>query len=39
VPALRELRPGHQVSCHWAEEVAAGQITPTHAGSVPAAEA
>jgi peptide/nickel transport system ATP-binding protein len=38
VPALRELRPGHQVFCHWAEEVAAGQITPTHAGSVPAAE-
>ncbi len=23
VPQLRELRPGHQVACHWAEEIVA----------------
>jgi peptide/nickel transport system ATP-binding protein len=27
-PALRELRPGHLVACHWAEEIAAGTLTP-----------
>ncbi len=27
VPELRELRPGHKVSCHWAEEIAAGKIS------------
>jgi peptide/nickel transport system ATP-binding protein len=27
-PALREYSPGHRVACHWAEEIAAGQIRP-----------
>jgi peptide/nickel transport system ATP-binding protein len=27
-PLLRELRPGHRVACHWAEEIAAGKIAP-----------
>ena len=26
-PVLRELRPGHRVSCHYAEEIDAGTIT------------
>ena len=26
--ALRELAPGHTVACHWAEDIAAGLITP-----------
>jgi peptide/nickel transport system ATP-binding protein len=25
-PELRELRPGHRVACHWAEEIADGLI-------------
>jgi peptide/nickel transport system ATP-binding protein len=27
-PLLRELRPGHTVACHWAEEIAAGELAP-----------
>jgi peptide/nickel transport system ATP-binding protein len=27
-PALRELAPGHRVACHFAEEIAAGTLTP-----------
>jgi peptide/nickel transport system ATP-binding protein len=27
-PALREMAPGHTVACHWAEDIAAGSITP-----------
>jgi peptide/nickel transport system ATP-binding protein/oligopeptide transport system ATP-binding protein len=27
-PELRELRPGHRVACHWAEDIEAGRITP-----------
>jgi peptide/nickel transport system ATP-binding protein/oligopeptide transport system ATP-binding protein len=27
-PALRELRAGHRVACHWAEDIEAGRITP-----------
>jgi peptide/nickel transport system ATP-binding protein len=27
-PALRELRPGHTVACHYAEEILAGTIKP-----------
>ena len=27
-PALRELAPGHQVACHWAEDIAAGRLQP-----------
>jgi peptide/nickel transport system ATP-binding protein len=26
-PGLRELRPGHRVACHWAEQIEAGEIT------------
>jgi peptide/nickel transport system ATP-binding protein len=28
VPPLRALAPGHQVACHWAEEIREGRITP-----------
>ena len=28
VPPLRKLSDGHLVSCHWAEEIKAGRITP-----------
>jgi peptide/nickel transport system ATP-binding protein len=28
VPALRTLAPGHQVACHWAEDIRDGRITP-----------
>jgi peptide/nickel transport system ATP-binding protein len=28
VPALRTLGSGHEVACHWAEEIKAGAITP-----------
>ena len=33
VPALRELEafPGHQVACHWAEQIQAGQLQPVSA--------
>jgi peptide/nickel transport system ATP-binding protein len=27
-PELRELRPGHRVACHWAEDIEAGRIRP-----------
>ena len=27
-PALRVLGRGHRVACHWAEEIAAGEIRP-----------
>ena len=30
-PSLGEVEPGHRVACHWAREIAAGQITPTAA--------
>ena len=37
VPLLRVLDalPGHQVACHWAEQVAAGTLQPVGAGSDP----
>jgi peptide/nickel transport system ATP-binding protein len=28
VPALRTLAPGHEVACHWAEDIRDGRITP-----------
>jgi peptide/nickel transport system ATP-binding protein len=28
VPALRRLSDGHEVACHWAEEIKAGRIEP-----------
>jgi peptide/nickel transport system ATP-binding protein len=27
-PPLREIRPGHRVACHWAEDIQAGRIEP-----------
>ncbi|MFC3899036.1 ABC transporter ATP-binding protein [Lentzea rhizosphaerae] len=27
-PALRELKPGHKVACHWAEQIQSGEIQP-----------
>ncbi|SFA71522.1 peptide/nickel transport system ATP-binding protein [Amycolatopsis marina] len=27
-PPLRELRPGHRVACHWAEEIQLGRVKP-----------
>ncbi|USX49846.1 ABC transporter ATP-binding protein [Lentzea sp. HUAS12] len=27
-PALRELKPGHKVACHWAEQIRSGEIQP-----------
>jgi peptide/nickel transport system ATP-binding protein len=27
VPVLREVRPGHKVACHWAEEIEAGTVS------------
>ncbi|MEJ2852788.1 MULTISPECIES: ABC transporter ATP-binding protein [unclassified Saccharothrix] len=27
-PVLREVRPGHKVACHWAEDIEAGRIRP-----------
>ena len=32
VPALRAVAPGHQVACHWAEDIAAGRIEPRSTG-------
>ncbi|HEX6424048.1 MAG TPA: oligopeptide/dipeptide ABC transporter ATP-binding protein [Acidimicrobiales bacterium] len=32
VPALREVAPGHQVACHWAEDITAGRIEPRSTG-------
>ena len=28
VPPLREVRPGHVVACHWAEQIDAGELRP-----------
>jgi oligopeptide/dipeptide ABC transporter ATP-binding protein len=28
VPPLRKLSTGHEVACHWAEDIQAGRITP-----------
>jgi peptide/nickel transport system ATP-binding protein len=28
IPRLRPLSSGHEVACHWAEEILAGQIKP-----------
>src|SRR4051812_21858428 len=28
IPPLRKLGTGHEVACHWAEEIQAGRITP-----------
>ncbi|SDH25028.1 peptide/nickel transport system ATP-binding protein [Lentzea fradiae] len=27
-PALRELKPGHKVACHWAEQIRSGELQP-----------
>jgi peptide/nickel transport system ATP-binding protein len=36
-PVLREMAPGHTVACHWAEDIAAGRITPRAEAVVKAA--
>ena len=33
VPLLREVRPGHGVACHWAEDIAAGRMVAPQARS------
>ena len=38
VPELRELRPGHVVACHYAEEIEAGRIQPHDPAEVVAVE-
>ena len=38
VPVLRELAPGHRVSCHWAEEIDAGLLRPKSADEVAATQ-
>ncbi|SDY42974.1 peptide/nickel transport system ATP-binding protein [Modestobacter sp. DSM 44400] len=37
-PALRELAPGHLVSCHWAEQIEAGVLQPKSAEEVAATQ-
>jgi peptide/nickel transport system ATP-binding protein len=32
-PALRPLRDGHTVACHWAEDIAAGAVAPHEPGA------
>jgi len=39
VPSLRELRTGHKVACHWAEEIASGKIRPAATAASPTAHA
>jgi peptide/nickel transport system ATP-binding protein len=34
VPELRVLEPGHTVACHWAEQIAAGEVTPAESAVV-----
>jgi peptide/nickel transport system ATP-binding protein len=34
VPVLRELAPGHLVSCHWAEDIRDGRLQPRSAEEV-----
>ncbi|SET53705.1 ABC transporter ATP-binding protein [Geodermatophilus poikilotrophus] len=38
VPVLRELAPGHLVSCHWAEEIRDGALQPRSAEEVAATQ-
>jgi peptide/nickel transport system ATP-binding protein len=38
-PALREIKPGHRVACHYAEDIAAGAIRPAAASMAGAAPA
>jgi len=33
-PELRELRPGHRVACHFAEQIQAGEIRPAAAAAM-----
>jgi peptide/nickel transport system ATP-binding protein len=37
VPALREVRPGHVVACHWTEEIDSGALRPNADAVVDAA--
>ena len=36
--ALREVKPGRKVACHWAESIAAGRIEPDADAVVPPKE-
>ncbi len=38
VPLLRELAPGHLVSCHWAEDVRDGKLLPKGSDEVAATQ-
>jgi peptide/nickel transport system ATP-binding protein len=38
VPVMRELAPGHLVSCHWAEQIEAGVLQPKSAEEVAATQ-
>jgi peptide/nickel transport system ATP-binding protein len=38
VPVLRELAPGHLVSCHWAEQIESGVLQPKSAEEVAATQ-
>jgi peptide/nickel transport system ATP-binding protein len=38
VPVLRELAPGHLVSCHWAEEIRDGVLAPKSPDEVAATQ-
>src|SRR5581483_5823560 len=35
-PPLRELKPGHTVACHWAEQIRAGELQPQEREAVDA---
>ena len=35
VPALREIKPGHKVACHWAEEIRSGEVRPDADAVIP----
>ncbi|GAB3556503.1 ABC transporter ATP-binding protein [Spelaeicoccus albus] len=37
-PPLNEISPGHTVACHWAREIASGEIQPTFLSAADAAE-
>ena len=38
LPLLREIEPGHHVACHYAEQIASGEITPHEVTPEEAAE-
>lgn len=36
IPALREVRDGHLVACHWAEQIDSGEVRPAAEAVIPA---